>query len=151
MADTTTVTCTEKRGNVTGDVYEPGSVYTRTFTFNTLASATGYGDTDVLNLITIPADTQIIAASAKSSVTQGTSTFALSLDAQSAFVAAVAVTATTTFQPLAVVVANATAGATDATLKCTIGTATAAAATVTVTLVCAALGSAAAAFTTYTN
>jgi hypothetical protein len=141
MADTISVTCTEKKGNGSGDVYEPGSVYVRTITFATLASATGYGDTDIINLSSyIPANTQIIAASAKSSVTQGSATFAINLGGGTAFAAAVAVTATTTFQPLAITVANANTGATDQALQVVIGAATCAAATVTLSLVCAALG-----------
>jgi len=149
MATTTAVTCTEKRGSISGDAYEVGSVYTRTFTFDTL-NATGYESGDTLTLVTIPANTQIIAASAKRSVTQGSATFALNVTG-TAFVTAVAVTSTTTFQPLAVVVAQGNTGASDVALSCVIGSATCAAATVTVTLVCAALGTAAAAATTYSN
>jgi Flp pilus assembly CpaE family ATPase len=149
MATTTAITCTEKRGNVTGDVYEPGSVYTRTFTFDTENGA-GFESGDTLTLATIPANTQIIAASAKSSVTQGSATFALNVTG-TAFVTAVAVTATTTFQPLAVVVAQGNTGASDVALSCVIGGATCAAATVTLTLTCVALGTAAASQTTFTN
>lgn len=151
MADTTSVTSTEKKGSTAGDVYEPGSVYVRTITFATAASATGYGDTDIINLSAyIPANTCIIAAAAKSTVTQGSATFAINLGGGTAFVAATAVTSTTTFQPLAVTVANACTSASDQALQVVIGTATCAAATVTLSLVCASLGTTEG-LTTYSN
>lgn len=149
MADAVTVTCTEKREGVI--LANSAGTYTRTFTFPTLNSATGYGDADVISTITIPANTSVKAAFAKSSVTQGSATFALGLDAGSAFVSAVAVTATTTWQPLTIAsLANATTGASDQVLTFTVGTATCAAATVTVCLELISLGAPAATFTTYT-
>jgi hypothetical protein len=141
MADTTTITCTEKRGNSAGDVYEPGTVYTRTFTFPVLASATGYGAADVLNLVTIPANTQVVAIAMKASVAQATgATFTFSIDSGSALSAALAPTTANLFYPSAVTDANAATASTDGTLKATIGTNTCDAGTITVTLVLAGLG-----------
>jgi hypothetical protein len=152
MADTTTLTCTEKRGNVAGDAYEPGTVYTRTFTFPVLASATGYGASDILNLITIPANTQILGLAMSASVAQSTgATFTFQIDSGSALSAALAPTTAAIFFPSAITAANAASGVADGTLKAVIGTQTCDAATITVTLTCCALGSAAAPFTTYTN
>lgn len=151
MSDTVAVTSYEKRASGAGSPYRATSTYVRTITFDVLASATGYGDTDIINLSSkIPANTCIIAAAAKSSVTQGSATFAINLGGGTAFVSAVAVTATTTFQPLAVVVANACTSASDQALQVVVGAATCAAATVTLSLVCAALGTETASFATFT-
>ena len=62
MADTTTITCTDKRESGAAGNYSFGSTYVRTFTFPVLNSATGYGTTDILNLITIAAATTSAAA-----------------------------------------------------------------------------------------
>jgi hypothetical protein len=142
MADTTTITCTEKRQNGAGDVYNPGTMYVRTFSFPVLASATGYGDADVLNLITIPKDTMVIGAAIKASVTQANATtFAFSLAGQAIGVATVPVT--TGYTGIQMAVAD---GATDnitiadTTLVCTLGVGTCTAATITVSLILAAIG-----------
>jgi hypothetical protein len=158
MAVEATVVCTEKRGSVTGDVYEPGSVYVRTFTFPVLGSATGFGDTDSVALVTIPAETQILSIAAKSSVAQTNSTTLAFNHASNAAggSGAFATTAalTTTLVPCELAVASqdvATTGASDSVLSVTFGAGTCVAGTITVSMVCAALGSASAPFTTYTN
>lgn len=152
MADTTTVTCTEKSENVAGvPANSVISTYTRTFTFPVLASATGYGATDVLNLITVPKNTQVLGIALSASAAQSTgATFTFSLDAGSAFSAALAPTTAATWYPSAITDANAATSQTaDATLKCTIGTNTCDAATITVTMTCASLGANAAPYTTF--
>jgi hypothetical protein len=152
MADTTTITCTEVREN--NGVVSANSMqshYTRTFTFPVLASATGYGDTDILNLVTIPKDTLIKDIFIKASVTQANSTtFTFSLASQTIGVATVPVT--TGFTGIQMAVADQATDAittADTTLVCTLGVGTCTAATITVTLMCCALGTTAAPYTTY--
>ena len=153
MADAITVTCTEKKENqASGTQSAMNTVYTRTFTFPVLASATGYGASDVITLCKVPANTQILGIAMSASAAQSTgATFTFSLDAGSAFSAALAPTTAATWYPSAITDANAATSQTaDADLKCTIGTNTCDAATITVTMTCAGLGSAAAPYSTYT-
>lgn len=152
MADAVTAVCTEKRGLGAGDAYEPGTVYTRTFTFPVLASATGYGASDVITLVTVPANTQILSIASKASAAQSTgATFAYSIDSGSAMNAVHACTTANVFVASDMTEANACTANTDGVLKCTIGTQTCDAATITVTMVCASLGSEAAPYSTFTN
>lgn len=152
MADAVTATVTEKKENQgSGTQNAMNSVYTRTFTFPVLNSATGYGASDVITVATVPADTQILGIAIKSSVAQsGGSTYTFAITGQSAFSAALAPTTANVFFPSAVTEANAATVGSDTALTCTIGTATCDAATITVTLVCAGLGAGTAGLTTYT-
>jgi hypothetical protein len=151
MATTTAVTCTEKRGSIYGDAYEVGSVYTRTFTFPVLTAA-GYESGDTLTLDKLPENSIILGAAAKTTVTQGSATFALNVTG-TAFATATAITSTTSFQAFPLTAAQcivpSTAGGT--AISCVIASANCAAATITLTIVLASLGIADAAATTYSN
>lgn len=153
MADSITAVCTEKRENQASNTQTSmNTVYTRTFTFPVLNSATGYGAGDDITLVKIPANTQILGLAMSASVAQsGGATFTYQLGAGSAFSAALAPTSANTWYPTAVTAANAATSQTaDTDLKVVIGTATCDAATITVTLTCAGLGSAPATFSTFT-
>jgi hypothetical protein len=151
MADATTAVVTEKKENQGSGVQRAmNTVYTRTFTFPVLASATGYGASDVITVASIPADTQILSLAIKSSVAQSTgSTYTFAITGQSAFSAALAPTTANIFYPSAITEANAASVAAETALTCTIGTNTCDAGTITVTMVCAGLGAGTAGLTTY--
>lgn len=153
MADTVAPTCTELRAGEAAKIYNTGSVYTRTFSFPVLATATGYGDTDIWNLITIPKNTKIIDMAIKSSVIQ-TATPTFNLTGKTAFAAATpACAAADTWYCPTVAVADVgangygTANA-DTVLQGVNSTATCNAGTYTVTLTCVALGGAESTYTT---
>lgn len=154
MADTTTITCTEVREN--NGVVPANSVqthYVRTFTFPVLASATGYGAGDILNLITIPANTLVKDIFVKASATQANgTTFTFSLAGQDVGVATVPVT--TGFTGIQMAVADQATDAVttaDTTLIATLGVGTCTAATITVSVICVSLGTTTAPYTTYTT
>jgi hypothetical protein len=152
MADSTTATCTEKKENEgSGTQNAMNTVYTRTFTFPVLASATGYGAGDDITLVTIPANTQILSLAIMASVAQSTgATYTFQIASGSAFSAALAPTTANIFYPSAITDANAATTGSDQALKVVIGTNTCDAATITVTMVCAGLGAGTAGLTTYT-
>lgn len=153
MADATNITCTEKKENQgSGTQNAMNTVYSRTFTFPVLATATGYGASDVLTTdIKIPANTQILSIAIASSVAQSTgSTYTFAISGQSAFSAALAPTTANIFYPSAITEANAATTGSDTALTCTIGTNTCDAGTITVTLTCVGLGAGTAGLTTYT-
>lgn len=145
MADTT-VTCTEKRESG-GNPNQPVSVYVRSFSFPVLAT-TGYEASDVIHTITLPAGTLILGAWAKTTVTQGSSTLAWSIEGQDPFVAAVAITSLTG-QKLTIDPDHNQVTSTDTIVTATVGSATCAAATITVSFLCAAMQNATAPYTTY--
>lgn len=149
MADTRSTVNTELKENQ-GNVPTNGtnSVYTRTFSFPVVATDDGTAS-DVLNTITIPANTQILGIASKSSVAQ-TATFAWSLSTAGAFGDA-QVAGTAKFKGHTMTEDNTCTGDADETLVATLGTAICVAGTITVTVTCAALGSTAGTFTTYTN
>lgn len=153
MADATTATCTEKNESRSGVLVNGmNGPYTRTFTFPVLNSATGYGASDVITLVTVPANTQILSiAIAASAAQSGGATFTFAVTGQSAFSAALAPTTANVFFPSAITEANAAVLASDTALTCTIGTATCDAATITVSMVLAPLGANAPSYTTYTT
>lgn len=153
MAFETTVTCTDKTENRSPALANgQNSLYTRTFTFPVLNSATGYGATDELALVTLPANTQVIGIAMKSSAAQsGGATFTFRIASLTAFSAALAPTTADVFFASDITEAYACTSASDQVLNVTIGTATCDAATITVTLQCVALGAQASPYTTYTN
>lgn len=148
MADTRSTVNTELKENV-GNVSANNilGVYTRTFSFPVVATDDGTA-ADVLNTITLPANTQVLGIAAKSSVAQ-TATFAWNITGAAAFGAA-AVPGNGVFTPGVVTSTLAVTGASDVVLQAVLGTAICVAGTITVTATCATLGGAPAGYTTYT-
>lgn len=150
MADTRSTTNTElkeNQGNVASNAIN--SVYTRTFSFPVVATDDGAAS-DVLNTITIPANTQILGIASKSSVEQTNNvTLAWSLSTAGAFGDA-QIPGNAKFKGHTMTEDNACTGAADETLVATTGAGACVAGTITVTVTCAALGSTPVGITTYT-
>lgn len=156
MADTVAPTTTELRSSDAAGNYSFGTVYTRCFSFPVLNDASGYGDTDIWNLITIPANTKVIDMAIKSSVIQ-TATPTFNITGLTAFAGATpaAAAANTWYSPTVAVADIGASGygfaATDLVLQGVNSTATCNAGTYTVMLVCVALGGTDSQFDTFTN
>jgi hypothetical protein len=153
MAFDATVTCTEKTENRTPTLANgQQGMYTRTFTFPVLASAAGYGATDELALITLPANVQVIGCAMKSSVAQATgATFTFRIASLTAFSAALAPTTADVFFASDITEQYACTSGSDQAVNVTIGTNTCDAGTITVTLQLVPLGASTSVYSTYTG